>query len=189
LKVDLGLTYQERIPLEVLPFPLGGVPAGVTGQFVLRKYPTNPQNELFTTGNYLRIPNFKYLTLETIPSITFGKKLSFSLGVGLFGSVLLNRTQMTITREDLPAAAPLFGPPRNIGDAPVLYHKYDAGWIPKVEIQYQLSEKLKLGVQAKSYQSFVRLNDTFVSPRNLYRNMKWVSFAGGVSVQYTFGKK
>jgi len=188
LSIDLGLTYQERMPLEVLPFPLAGVPAGVSGQFVLMKFPTNPQNELFDTGNYLRIPNFKYLTLEAIPSVTFGKKLSVSLGVGLFGSILLNRTQMTITREDLPAAAPFFGPPRNIGDAPVLYHRYDAGWIPRGEVQYRLSEKLSLGVVVKSYQSFVRLNDTFVDPYNLSFNMRWEAYAYGLSVQYHLGR-
>jgi len=182
--MNLGLSYQERMPLEVFQFPKAGGLTSVAESVIFAKFPSNPQNELFDTGNYLRIPNFKYLTLEAIPSVTFGKKLSVSLGVGLFGSILLNRTQMAITKEDLPAVEPLFDV-KNIVNTPVLYNRFDAGWMPKINMQYAFSQRFSLGLQFKSYQSFVRLNDTFVTPFSI---MKWKAYAYGLSVQYHLGR-
>ena len=184
--LDTGITYQERIPLEVLTFNWG-LPSslGTTGRFVFGNYPTNPQNEIFTTGNYLRIPNFKYLNIEIIPKIIIGNIFSFTFGAGIFGGLLLNKQATTVTKEDLPFAQELFGPPHYI-NGEVTYQRYDCGWIPKAAIAYKINDKIKVGLQFKSYHSFIRLNDTFVRKRALALNMRWVAHAGGLSLQYKF---
>jgi len=185
LFLDTGLTYQERIPLEVLRFPFGNPNNGNEGaaSFYFSEYPTNPQHKLFN-DNYKRLTNFKYLTLEIIPQVVLESKNNwkFKAGAGIFGSILLNRDQTTVTKDDLPNEEFFFGPPFNVYGE-VIYTKYDYGWIPKIGADYWLNEKMKLGVVFKSYHSVVRLNDTFIDPVLVW-NMKWIAIAGGVSFQY-----
>ena len=190
LHLDTGLTYQERMPLEVFTFHwgwgLGEGVSGVSARFTYGKWPTNPQNEKFDSDDrYVRFPNFKYLNVEMVPNITIGNTFSFTIGAGLFGGVLLNRKENTITKEYFPTAASDFGPPNNV-NGEVTYHRYDSGFMPKVAINYKINDKIKVGLQFKSYHSFIRLNDTFVTERNLALNMRWIAHAGGLSMQYKF---
>ena len=186
--LDTGITYQERMPLEVMSFAPGNSTTGTAGiatLVTLFAYPTNPQNELFDNQfkEYLRLPNFKYLNLEIIPNITFEKVLSFEIGVGVFAGILLNKNDKTVSKEDLPNEKIAFDAGQMSGE--VLYRKYDYGWIPKAAIAYQINDKIKVGLQFKSYQSFSRLNDTFVFKQKSL-NMKWIAHAGGLSMQYKF---
>jgi len=190
LCLDVGMTYQERNPLEVFSFGLGDSSmqvSGVTSRFSLVEYPTSPQNELFNTDEYIRFPNFKYLNMELIPNITLGKPVSFTIGIGLFGGILLNKKQTTFTKEDFPKVIELFSSPRNV-NGEIRYHKYDYGWMPKIVIRYSISNNIKLGLHLKSYQSLSRLNDTFVNTKTMAFNMRWQAFAGGLSLQYSFKK-
>lgn len=190
LHLDTGITYQERMPLEVFTFPFGsGLAEGVSGvstRFTFEKWPSSPQHELFDPEIYVRIPNFKYLNVEIVPNITIGNTFSVTIGAGLFGGVLLNRDATTITKEDLPYAASFFEPTSYNVYGEVTYHKYDSGFMPKAAIAYKINDKIKVGLMFKSYHSFIRLNDTFVEERNLALNMRWVAHAGGLSVQYKF---
>lgn len=184
--IETGLTYQERIPLEVLEFR-SGTPyqnGGTSGVSLI--WPSNKQSPNFNQEYFTAFPNFKYLGLELIPSITMGQKLSITIGAGLFGAILLNRDETTVTKEKLGSQAV---PLANRLDAldPISYHKTDFGWIPRIKIQYQLWERAKIGIQVKSYQSLVRLNDTYVY-RDLAQNIRWIAFAGGLSLQYELGK-
>ena len=189
LHLDTGITYQERMPLEVFTFhwawEFNQEISGVSNRYTLGKWPTNPQNEKFDPSMYVRFPNFKYLNLEIIPNITIGDTFSITIGAGLFTGVLLNRKATTVTKENFPIVASLFGPPHNLSGE-VTYHRYDSGFIPKAAIAYKINDKIKVGLRFKSYHSFIRLNDTFVTENALGLNMRWVAHAGGLSVQYKF---
>ena len=187
LYLDTGITYQERSPLEVFPFKWGANEGinGVSSRFIFGQWPTSPQHRLFDSNKYVRFPNFKYLNIEIVPNITIGNNFSITIGVGLFGGVLLNRKATTFTRKDFPALDVVFDPPNNV-HGEVTYHRYDCGFMPKAAIAYKINHKIKVGLQFKSYHSFIRLNDTFVANKNLHWNMKWIAHAGGLSIQYKF---
>ena len=113
LKIDIGVGYQERVPLEVLKFPMGDPSQQIPGVeyiFIFSNYPTNPQNNLFETfeGEIVRLPNFKYLNSEIIPTISLGGKVKYSIGIGCFGGILLNRKTTTVSKEDLPKRGRFF---------------------------------------------------------------------------------
>lgn len=188
LHLDFGITYQERTPLEALPFARRNSStetSGIANIVTLGFYPTNPQNDLFhnSTLEYTRFPNFKYLNLEVIPNITLGKTFSVTIGTGLFAGILLNKKNTTVTKEDLPNEKIFFDEGHIHGE--VLYHKYDYGWIPKIVLTYQINEKINLGILFKTYQSISRLNDTFIFEQKSL-NMRWIAHAGGLSFQYKF---
>ena len=180
------------MPLEVFSFHWGGGDSGqpnlsgVLLKFTFEEWPSSPQNEKFDPDIYVRIPNFKYLNLEVVPNITLGNTFSITIGAGLFGGVLLNREATTVTKEDLPHAAFFFEPTSYNVRGEVTYHRYDSGLIPKAAISYKINDKIKVGLQFKSYHSFIRLNDTFVTENALGLNMRWIAHAGGLSMQYKF---
>jgi len=182
--ISTGLTYQERIPLEVfsLNYSLNNVPS-VASRYTFGQWPSNPQNRLFDEGIYVRFPNFKYLNLEVIPNVKIGSTFSVTAGVGLFGGILLNKKNATITIDKLPSLEGFVGTPYIYGEFE--YHKYDWGWIPQLNIDYQINDKIKIGALLKSYRSLTRLNDSFVDP-SLYFNMRWEAYAYGLNVQYNF---
>ena len=187
--VDTGLTYQERKALEVFALPFGEnntATGSTTNMWIFSQYPTSPQSEgFYTHGNeYIHLPNFKYLYLEIVPKVIFGNKIRCEVGVGLFNGILLNRRRLFFGREDFPNFDDFFEPPFNVFGE-VRYHRYDFGWIPEIKGSYALSEKLRLGIIAKSHQSLVRLNDTFVAPA-LALNMRWSAFSGGLLLEYQF---
>ncbi|MEZ4886851.1 MAG: hypothetical protein R3E32_19135 [Chitinophagales bacterium] len=185
------MTYQERKALEVFHFPFGDESqqvAGVTGMWIFAKYPTSPQSEIFDPEIDHPFPNFRYLNLEFIPMFEIGQKLKLRAGFGLFGGILLNPAQMTFGREDFPRDDAFFEPPFNVYGE-VSYHEYDFGYLPKIAISYPINGKMNIGASAKAYLSRVRLNDTFVAPRNLQWNIRWESFLVGLDFQYRFPEK
>ena len=185
--VSTGLTYQERIPLEVFSFNWGlneGFP-GVSTRYTFGKWPNNPQNKMFNKDTYVRFPNFRYINLEVIPNITIGNDFSITIGIGLFGGLLLNRDATTVTKDDLPETLHIFfDPPQNLYGE-FTYHRYDFGWIPQLNIDYQINDKFKIGILFKSYQSLIRLNDNFVD-KDLVFNMRWIAHAYGLNIQYHY---
>lgn len=183
--IEMGLTYQERIPLEEFHFTsqnpsISGGSSGV----LIGNWPTNPQNIGFNEEDWIRFPNFKYLGLEVIPSISFGKIWSITIGSGFYGNFLLNREETTVTPDHLGTRRADFG---NLLDnvADIQYNNMEFGVIPKVSLRYQVSPRIQLGIHLKSYQSLTRLNDTNIQ-RNLELNLRWVAYAGGLSIKYSF---
>ena len=191
LAVEGNITYQERKPLEVFAFPWGDSTMSGEGYaiWIFSEYPTSPQSKHFRDPDGLRFiqfPNFKYLGLEIIPLFRFGKRVEWSFGVGLFGSILLNRDLLRFGKEHFPFQQIFFGPPFYVYGT-VSYHRYDYGWIPKISCAYPLNTKTKIGLSFKSYQSRVRLNDNFAHGRtSLGFDMRWTAFLTGIDIQYKF---
>lgn len=189
LAVEGNITYQERKPLEVFVFRSRDS-TGTAGEghykWVFAKHPTSPQSKLFNNSfyKYIVFPNFKYLDLEVIPVFKFGKKVEWSVGVGIFVGILLNRDQLIFGKEYFPSEQFFFGPPFYVYGT-VSYHRYDYGWIPKISCAYPINPKTKIGITFKSYQSRVRLNDNFAYS-TLVWNIRWTSFLGGLDIQYKF---
>ncbi len=189
--VQGNITYQERKPLEVFSFPWGDSTMSREGafQWTFSKYPTSPQSKQFSDPDGLRFiqfPNFKYLGIEIIPLFQFGKKVEWSVGVGLFSSILLNRDLLVFGKEYFPHQQFAFGPPFYVYGT-VSYHRYDYGWMPKISCIYPINAKTKIGLSVKSYQSRVRLNDNFAHSRSsLVYDMRWTAFLAGLDVQYKF---
>lgn len=182
--VGVNLTYQERKALEIFSFPIENQGAGISSQFSFCKYPTSPQSDIFhnSVNQYRHFPNFKYFHLEFIPSIRYGTKLEFKLGVGLFVGMLLNKNQVIFREKDFPNEATFFQPPHNVGGE-VAYYKYDFGWVPKISFDIRPKENIKLGASIKSYFSISRLNDTFVVQT---LNMHWKTLMIGLNLKYDF---
>ena len=192
LAIEGNIAYQERKPLEVFSFPWGdSTGMGKEGYLTLTflAYPTSPQSKKFHEPGGLRFiqfPNFKYLDVEIIPVFTFGEKIGWSVGVGLFGGILLNRNLLIFGKEHFTYQQYLFDAPF-YASGTVSYHRYDYGWIPKLSCTYPLNKKTKIGVTLKSYQSRVRLNDNFAHSRSsLYADMRWTAFLAGIDMQYKF---
>ena len=192
LAIEGNITYQERKPLEVFVFPWGdsmGINREGYAKWIFSKYPTSPQSKTFREpGGYrfIQFPNFKYAGLEIIPVFKFGRRVEWSVGVGLFGSILLNRNLLIFGKEYFPHEQFFFGPPFYVYGT-VSYHRYDYGWIPKISCAYPLNTKTKIGVSFKSYQSRVRLNDNFAHGRtSLGFDMRWTAFLAGIDMQYKF---
>lgn len=183
--IDIGLTYQERVHLEYFEFqgePQVGVPFFTS--FV--DYPSNPQNEFFNElyngEKFVHFPNFNYLHIETVPNISIGNKVKLSVGVGLFGGILINRNEVTRETSDFVFPKEFFE--INGINHGIEYYRYDLGWIPKVDFQYAINEKSSVGVQLKSYHSLLRLNDTLVDTTVRVFNLFWVAYSGGITFQY-----
>lgn len=183
--VSTGLTYQERIPLEVFSFNYSLTIPGISTRYTFAQWPSNPQNRLFDKEIYVRFPNFKYLNIEVIPNVKIGSTFSITIGAGIFGGLLLNKKSTTVTIEDLPSLQGFIGPPNNVIYGEFEHHRYDFGWIPQLNIDYQINNKISLGILFKSYQSLVRLNDSFIDPQLVF-NMRWVAYAYGLNIQYNF---
>ncbi len=182
VNLNIGITYQEKMPLEFFEFKMA-TQAGTSSFLVFEEYPSNPQNRFYNEENFIRFPNFKYLNLEVVPNITLGNRIKTSFGVGLFGGVLLNKNEVTREQSDFVGFKDMF---EQLGvEGNVEYTRLDFGWIPKIECNYSINDKIGIGIQLKSYYSFSRVNDTLIDvirPFNLF----WVSYAGGVSFQYNF---
>jgi hypothetical protein len=180
--LDLGLTYQERMPLEFFTFELNPQ-ADVSSFLSILDYASHPQHEFHEISSFDRFPNFKYLHIETIPSITFGKRLKTSVGVGLFGGILINKNQVTRKPSDFGDRESHLMQRGVTGN--IEYRRVDFGWQPKISCTCQITQKVNLGIEAKSYHSLVRMNDTAVSDERVF-NFFWVAYAGGITLQYQF---
>jgi len=186
--MESSLTYQERIPFEMLPFPMGEH-ANSFNASILTNWPTNPQNEFFDQVGYAtRFPNFKYVHLQLIPSIKVGKKISASLGFGPFLGVLVNQKQTTITKEDFHPEFQSFFTGGN-SETRVIdrlsYTFIDYGVLPKFSVGVKLTKRMSLSLPAKYYISFYRINDTLVR-RQAFRldNMRWRAILVGINMAY-----
>lgn len=180
--LDGAITYQERVALETFPFNTGDI--GATGVWVFAKWPSNPQNEFFSLGGFERFPNFKYLHIELVPSIPLlDRKLYISVGIGGFAGRLLNKEETTITSKNFPGFEGVFESREITHD--IEYTGNDVGWIPKINIHYRISDSVKIGLVAKSYQSLYRLNDSRVfEPKFRERNVRWSVLLAGVNFIY-----
>lgn len=191
LHLELGLTYQERLPLEKFTFSDKSSPTGIIFPFSFAGYPTSPQSKLWNEAIYLRFPNFKYAHFELIPTFSFGRKrLKMDLGAGVFYGYLLNYRTLQFSTKDFPAFAFLFRP---VGPFNVVgidsYNQHDVGWIPKVSISYKLSNRYALGISAKSYISQYSLksrevHDGLVSKWKRDDNTTWLVYAAGIDFTY-----
>ncbi|MEZ4986704.1 MAG: hypothetical protein R2795_16985 [Saprospiraceae bacterium] len=183
-RLDATITYQERVALENFPFNTGDVSA--TGVWVFAKWPSNPQNELFELSGFERFPNFKYLHIESAPSIVLvNRKLFVSMGIGGFVGVLLNKNQTTITKENFPGFEGVFETRQINHD--IEYTGIDVGWMPKLNIHYRINNELKIGIIAKTYQSLYRLNDSRVFERKFKdRNVRWSALLVGINFIHEF---
>lgn len=177
LEIETSLTYQNRKPLEVFPFPVAG------GYHFLVGYPTSEQSKDYRP-DFLIFPDFQYLHLEAVPVICVGRKLQCRIGIGLFYGILLNRDVVTRDRYDFPLEQFLFEPPFS-AYGEVLYHRQDYGVLPQLSVCYPIANRITLGLSAKSYQSLTRLNDTHVFPWLDY-NMRWSAYLLGLEAGYRF---
>ncbi len=189
LHLELGATYQERLPLEKFTFSDRSSPTGFIGNFSFSKYPTSPQSKGWDEDIYLRFPNFKYAHFELIPTFSFGKKkLKVELGAGIFYGYLLNYPTLQFSEKDFPAFAQFFQSPFNVFGIES-YNQHDVGWIPKVSIGYKLGNRCALGISAKSYVSQYSLksrevHDGLVSKWKRQDNTTWLVYAAGVDFTY-----
>lgn len=182
LNLDLGLTYQERMPLEFFTFELN--PQAGTASFLhIQDYASHPQHEFHEISGFMRFPNFKYLHIEAVPNITFGKKLKTSIGIGLFGGILVNKKKSTRKPSDFGDRESHLIQRGVTGN--IEYTSFDFGWQPKLSCIYPISEKFSLGIEAKSYHSLVRMNDTAVSDERVF-NFFWLAYSGGILLVYQF---
>jgi len=187
ISIEGNLTYQERWPLEI--FNLSGERYFETHR--LGGWPTSPQSDLWNPDVYLRFPNFKYLHLSVIPTISFGEKLNVSVGIGLFYGRLLNRNKLIFGRKDFPASDYIFEEPFNVSGE-VKYTKHDIGWIPTFGINYPITNRLRLGISMKAYISEYALREKrfYLSAWGRSNNATWMAFTGGVELRYILnGKK
>lgn len=192
LNLELGVTYQERLPLEKFTFGLQSSGSGVTQPFSLVAYPTSPQSQGWDRNAYLRFPNFRYAHLELIPMVSLAKqRFKMDMGIGVFYGYLLNHQTLQFTKEDFPAHAFLFEPGAPLANATGVdsYNAHDVGWIPKVAITYQLNNKCALGLSAKSYISQYALKELEVhgavaTKWNRQFNTNWVVYAAGIDFTY-----
>jgi hypothetical protein len=179
--LDLGLTYQERMPLEFFTFE-AGTQVGVPTFIQIQDYASHPQHQFHEVSGFDRFPNFKYLHIEAVPNISFGKTLKTSIGVGLFSGILINKNETIREPSDFGELEDYLSQSTT---GSVEYTRFDFGWQPKISCMYQISEKFSLGVEAKSYHSLVRMNDTAVNSERVF-NFFWVAYAGGITLQYQF---
>jgi hypothetical protein len=177
--LDLRLTYQERMPLEFFTFE-AGTQVGVPTFIHIQDYASHPQHEFHEISGFDRFPNFKYLHIEAVPNISFGKTLKTSIGIGLFGGLLINKNETIREPSDFGELEDYL---TQSTTGNVEYTRFDFGWQPKISCVYQVNKKISLGVDIKSYYSLVRMNDTIVDEERVF-NFFWVAYAGGISVQY-----
>lgn len=188
LQIESSLTYQERIPLEMLPFNMGNQGNSFNAT-ILRNWPTNPQNEIFHEVDYARrFPNFKYVHLDLVPSIQVGNKISYSLGIGPFVGILANQKETLISKEDFDSQFHSLLTDQGVIDT-ISYTMFDFGILPKLSVGLGMNKKIRLSLQAKYYISLYRLNDTLVR-RETFRldNMRWRAILIGFNLAYTLQK-
>jgi len=186
ISINGSLTYQERWPLEI--FRLNG--NSNFGVHTLGGWPSSPQSDLWDPSIYPRFPNFKYLHLDIIPTVSFGKKLNISVGVGIFYGHLLNKNKLVFGRKDFPSVDWIFEEPFNVSGE-VKYTKHDIGWIPTFNMNYPISSRLKLGISMKAYISQYALNENryFPSAWGRRNNATWMVFTGGIELRYVLKRK
>ena len=177
-----GITYQERLPLEFFRF----APTNEFNPWELAAYPTSSQSNIWNSSRYKRLTNFKYIHFEFIPMLRLKKKIEVSVGIGLFYGHLINHKILKFGRADFPHVDFLFDPPFNVGGQ-VEYHKDDLGWMPKLTVQYPISERLNIGLDFKGYVSQYRLMK--YEPFSLKKygrsdNNTWMVWAMGVMLGY-----
>lgn len=181
ISIEGNFIYQERWPLEI--FRLSG--GDSFGIHTLGGWPTSPQSDLWDPSIYPRFPNFKYLHLDLIPTVSFGKKLNISLGIGIFYGRLLNKNKLVFGRKDFPSTDFIFEEPFNVSGE-VRYTKHDIGWIASFGINYPISKRLRLGISMKAYVSEFALNENryFPSAWGRNNNATWMVFTGGIELRY-----
>ena len=183
-QVEASISYQERTPLELLPFAMSPQSGGLDAT-ILTNWPTNPQNELFDRVDYARrFPNFKYAHLEVAPSIKFDAAISASLGFGVFGGILLNKNETLITRDDFDPEFHSLLTTQGVVDT-ITYTLFDFGVLPKFSLGLRIRKKLHVGIHAKYYISLRRLNDTLVRRESFQLdNMRWRAVLIGTYFTY-----
>lgn len=185
-----SLTYQERWPLEEFRFFDFDEGNGTFLGNTIAQFPTSPQSSLWDAEKYIRFPNFRYLIIEAIPKINFGKKTKFAVGLGLFYGILLNNSELVFGRNYFPSLDLLFDPPLNFSGADS-YQKQDFGWLTALEINHPISERLNLGISTKAYISEyslrkgLSLSDTFFGR---IENDTWFVISGGLTLKYSLLK-
>lgn len=186
VSIEGNLTYQERWPLEVFNFD-GDRSFAVNTLYL---WPTSPQSNLWDPDIYSRFPNFKYLHLDVIPMVSFGKKLNLSVGIGIFYGRLLNKNKLVFSRKDFPASDYFFEEPFN-ASGEIRYTANDVGWIPTFSMNYPVCNRLRLGISMKAYVSEYALREKRSYPSAWGRtyNATWMVFTGGVEVRYVLGGK
>jgi hypothetical protein len=187
LSIEGGITYQERLPLEIYWFPIGdpNAPPGVAQRQYFTSVPTSPQSKNWNPDEFKRLPNFKYLYAEFIPTATFGKKIRFSAGFGIFYGYLLNHKSLVFTKEDFPVFASFFKPPFYVYGQDS-YLKDDFGWLPSVSFSIPLSKQLAITSQFKGYISQIALKTPTQTKSKFSRplNINWVAISCGIGLSY-----
>ena len=185
--LESSLSYRERKALEMYTFPFGGGhPQGITAKWIFAKYPSSPQSPNFNSIEFKHLPNFKYLHLCVTPTVSVGRKVRFTAGVGIFGGLLLNRAAKQVTEEDLPLVKDFFQAPFYVYGS-VNYKLYDFGFAPRVQVELPIAAKRWIGLTFSSQHSLSHLNNDFVWPDFYSRfNIFWLTFAGGVSYRIAF---
>lgn len=189
LSIEGGITYQERLPLEIYSFPIGDpdLPPEVTGRHYFTEVPTSSQSDNWNPIEFNRLPNFQYLYAEVIPMATFGKKVKFSVGLGIFYGYLLNHKSLVFNRQDFPALDFLFNPPFYVYGEDS-YFKNDLGWLPNFSFSIPLSKRLSISSSLKSYISQIALKTSTQTDNKFHRpsNTNWMAVLFGVGLKYDF---
>lgn len=182
--LNLSISYQERIPLELFAYS-HGISGGVQIGTVLSDWPTNPQNPLFDDEFYgIRFPNFKYLHLDVVPTFKVGQIVKLKVGIGPFFGILLNKEETTVTRALFNSRLhSIFNELQS--DIISEYTRIDVGLVPKINVDYQINSKCYISLQSSYYLSLRRLNNTLVNRKVfLKNNMKWRAITVGLGFGY-----
>ena len=181
-----SLTYQERWPLEEFQFNNFSEGNEVLLGNTIAQFPTSPQSTLWDAEEYIRFPNFRYLIIEAVPEISFGKKTTFSVGAGVFYGILLNQSELVFGQNYFPSLDWVFGPPLDYSGVEK-YHKQDFGWLSTIRITHPISERLRLALSTKIYISEyairegISLSDT---PFGRIENDTWFVISSGLTLKY-----
>ena len=191
LSLRTNITYQQRQPQEQFIFPIDTMQTATLYE-AFSGYPSNPQNSVFRENDYTNFPDFKYLGIEIGPTyrLFLGDQFDIEIGCLVFGNFLLNKRQTTVFPNDLLWIRRNFFPNLNLnqirGDNS--YRRFDAGFLPFLQLRSFQGEQLSLGLQIKSYFSHTPLHESDIFGRNAF-DSRWVSFAAGVSASWRLIRK
>ncbi len=186
--IKSSISYHRRTPLETLIFPKGNN-IGANDFLVLGDWPTNKQNKNYNINLEATTPlsPFQYLNFDLIPIFSIGRHLNFDLGLGPYGSFLINKKQTLITIDKFSPAIQELIKSRNVIKDYIEYTYVDAGLAYYLNINYPISKISRIGLSGKYFHSYRRLNNTAIKYGSFWRqNLFWRVFTTGVSWEYSF---
>ena len=173
--------FFNKKPLEVFVF--GSSPdVGIPGTYTFANVPTSEQSEGFDPKFDKILKDFRYLSIDILPTFSIERRIKFNLGIGFNYKRLLNFEDVIVRREDVPSFDAFFEPPFSVSGE-VHYGKNDYGWTSALSIAIPINKKIAVGLEGNFYHSFRGMhNEPYPAAKG---NPKWIVINGGLNLQYT----